>query len=436
MTQVIKRKKLLFSSLIVLSLVLGLIMLISWGGSVTAAASNAKDDKQDASRYIVLTWNDLGMHCYNRDFKDLAVLPPFNTLWAQVIEVGDPPQVVTSSVTVEFYFEDNTYSAGKSNFWDYAEQLFGGSLDPNVGLTGTGLSGEMEVFADHFEAVGIPLTEFSDSAPTTPYPYQLATIIVSDSGSGVELTRAQTVAPVSTEMHCDYCHYDNGPGNEDYATGVVEQNILSKHDEENAEEYPPGHQGLLMDRRPVLCAECHATNALGAPGAQGVPNLSNAMHSKHDGIVPDTLDGCYSCHPGPQTRCLRDVMSSSDSKIYCVDCHGTMYNVSRNSNPWLNEPRCDNAACHGSAYQQNHPLYRMSSGHGGIYCEGCHDSTHAIATSREPNDAIKFSALQGHPGTLYTCTVCHATMPSEAGPHGVTAPNFLYLPGIMYGSLP
>lgn len=39
------------------------------------------------------------------------------------------------------------------------------------------------------------------------------------------------------------------------------------------------------------------------------------------------------------------------------------------------------------------PLYRDSKGHGGIFCEGCHDGTHAIATSREPNDAIKFIEL-------------------------------------------
>ena len=39
-------------------------------------------------QYILLGWNDLGMHCYNRDFQDLAVLPPYNTLWAQVIKRG------------------------------------------------------------------------------------------------------------------------------------------------------------------------------------------------------------------------------------------------------------------------------------------------------------------------------------------------------------
>ena len=32
------------------------------------------------SEYVVFAWNDLGMHCMNRDFSELMVLPPFNVL--------------------------------------------------------------------------------------------------------------------------------------------------------------------------------------------------------------------------------------------------------------------------------------------------------------------------------------------------------------------
>ena len=60
-----------------------------------------------------------------------------------------------------------------------------------------------------------------------------------------------------------------------------------------------------------------------------------------------------------------------------------------------------------SRLRHESPLYRESKGHGGIYCEGCHDSTHAVATSRETNETIKFLQLQGHSGTLRDCTVCH-----------------------------
>jgi hypothetical protein len=377
--------------------------------------------------YVVLAWNDLGMHCYNRDFQDLAVLPPFNTLWAQVVRTGDPPELVTSGITVSYFFADNTYSVGKSNFWDYEQALFGVNLPPDVGLTGNGLAGEMDLAGDHFEAAGIPLTEYRDSDLTTRYPYQLATVVVTDDATGLELARTITVSPVSTEMRCDNCHSDGGV--EDISTGRVETNILTLHDEENAAEYPAGHTGLLMDRRPILCAECHSSNALGAPGVTGLPSLSQAMHSEHafmDGVYPG-LTACYSCHPGPQTQCLRDVMSQRG--MDCGDCHGGMHAVAQNPNPWLNEPRCDNAACHGSAYQQDQALYRMSAGHGGLYCEACHDSTHAIAPSREANDALKFIGWQGHAGTLDSCDTCHTIWPAQAGPHNHMAypPRFLPL---------
>lgn len=372
------------------------------------------------NQYRVLGWNDLGMHCYNRDFRDLAVLPPYNTLWAQVIKVGDPPEVVTTGITVTYFFEDNTYSVGKSNFWTYDQALFGVDLPDNIGLKGKGLSGEMDPQGDHFIAEGIPLTEFRDSEPFIAYPYQLATIVVTDSFTLQELARVVVVAPVSTEMHCDTCHDDYGSASEDIATGRVETNILTLHDLEAGTD--------LMTSRPVLCASCHASNALGTPGTPGLPSLSNAMHSEHSGKLPDTLEGCYNCHPGPRTRCLRDVMSQRG--MTCTDCHGPMETVAQNPNPWLNEPRCDNSGCHGSGFSQNQALYRFSSEHGGIYCEGCHDSPHAIAPTTQTNDAIKFIDLQGSPGPVRWCTVCHASMPDHDGPHGMSPP-WIYLPLII-----
>lgn len=361
--------------------------------------------------YILLGWNDLGMHCYNRDFRDLAVLPPYNNLYVQVIKREGSPQIVTEGITVTYSFPDNTYSVGKSNFWTYAKQLFGVTLAPNIGLKGKGLSGTMDLVGDHFVAEGIPLTEFSDSAPTSPQPLQMALIVAKDS-TGKIIASNQVVAPVSTEMRCDRCHSDGAFG---VTTGKVETNILTLHDQLSGSKYPAGNTTPLMDRRPVLCAGCHASAALGAPGVAGVSNLSNAMHTQHAGKVPDTTDGCYNCHPGPATKCLRDVMSVKQG-FQCSNCHGGMDKVKTNPNPWLNEPRCD--TCHTDPrYAQNAPLFRQSTGHGGIYCEACHDSTHAIATSSQPADAVKFINLQGYAGTLNKCTVCHVTQPGDPFPH-------------------
>jgi hypothetical protein len=217
-----------------------------------------------------------------------------------VIRVGNPPQIITTGITVSYSFPNNTYSAGKSNFWAYAKQLFGVDLPPDIGLTGRGLSGAMTVKGDHFVAEGIPLTEFSDSAPTTRDPYQQARIVVRDA-NGKQLAANTVVAPVSTEMHCDNCHSDNGEGSEGIATGKVETNILTKHDQEE--------HTSLMNSRPVLCAGCHSSNALGTPKKPGIPSLSNAMHGKHRDEVPSTLDGCYNCHPAAPDVCVTSCRS-------------------------------------------------------------------------------------------------------------------------------
>ena len=382
------------------------VILLGFGGIMVRESSAA------GGNYKILAWNDLGMHCYNRDFADMAVLPPYNTFWVQVVKEGNPPELVTAGIRVEYFYADNTYSVGKTNFWSYDQALFGVDLPPNVGLKGKGLSGVMDLAGDHFVAEGIPITEFSDSAPAVRQPYQLATVVVKDATTGAVLTSTQVVTPTSSEMRCDNCHSDTGIAKPSNPTGKVETNILQLHDENTGT--------TLMTKRPVLCASCHASNALGAPGQAGVKNLSKSMHEHHAGVIPGTLDGCYNCHPGPQTRCLRDVMSV-EKGMTCVSCHGGMSTVSNNPNPWLHEPRCD--ACHNSgAYNQDQPLYRFSKGHGDLYCEACHDSTHAIAPSREANDAIKFTQLQGKNGPIEECSVCHTVTPGGGGVHGIKPP--------------
>jgi hypothetical protein len=430
------RPRLFCIALVAVGLCAGILGEVCLGGTVraapfwTAAEGTAPSGAGD---YIVLAWNDLGMHCYNSSFADLAVLPPFNTLWAQVVQVGDPPRIVTSGITVTYVISGNTESATKSDFWDYAQKLFGlsGPLPPNVGLTGKTLSDSMDARGDHFEAVGIPLTEYLDISPTVRAPFQLAIVTVHDAVSGAVLAETTTVAPVSSEMHCDNCHGDAGDATRGYPitpTGKVETNILTLHDYLSSSKYPSQYPDLLMgaEQRPVLCAKCHSSNALGAAGVVGVSSLSNAMHNHHKSLPDITPDanGCYNCHPGPQTQCLRDVMSQKYG-ISCVNCHDTIDHVATNASPWLVEPKCE--TCHGSGYVTDQALYRKSKGHGRLYCAGCHDSPHAIAPSREPNDGLKFVALQGQSGTLYVCTTCHATEPVQTFSHK-PSPLHVFLP--------
>lgn len=357
------------------------------------------------AEYVLIGWNDLGMHCYDLDYATLSVLPPYNTMWAQLIRRGDPPELIAENVTVSYAFPDNKESASKTNFWDYDQELFGQDFPLNVGLKGKGLSGEMDPVAgeNHFIAEGVPLTEFSDSAPTVPDYYQLAHLTATD-GSGGLLAETTMVAPVSSEMRCFDCHNERDPNN-------FRRDILLAHDDEGETDPPLADQGTS-----VLCASCHADPALGMTGDPEVPSLSAAMHGAH---AEETSD-CYACHPGPQTQCLRDVMSQQFG-LECVDCHvgGMQALANENRTPWIDEPRCGDAACHGSAYsEQPDTLYRFSTGHGGLYCEACHNSTHAILPSREANDNLQSISLQGYAGTLADCLVCHITQPDEAGgPH-------------------
>jgi hypothetical protein len=125
-------------------------------------------------QYVVIGWNDLGMHCYDRDYSQMAVLPPYNNLWAQVIRRGDPPELVTQGVRLLYAFPDNTYSAGKTNFWDYAQEIFGLAqpLPPNVGLEGKAwpASSTRSPAGNTSKPKAYPSPSFPTALPASPTP--------------------------------------------------------------------------------------------------------------------------------------------------------------------------------------------------------------------------------------------------------------------------
>ena len=366
------------------------------GGSSGPAASGS---------YVVLGYNDLGMHCLNQDFSQFMVLPPYNNLYAQVISrSGEDPHLVSSGVTVSYTIPSNTHSADKTNFWNFVQALLGVNPAPNVGLTGNGLAGNMKPSGDNdWLATGIPITPVLDNGQTNPYP--LATITVKTSG-GQQVASTQAVVPVSWEMRCDLCH--GGQGGK-----VTAKNILQSHDRL--------HGTNLMAARPVVCGSCHAQPELGLSGQPGLPNLSRAMHHAHAsrmGMVSLTNE-CYACHPGPETQCFRDVHLSHG--LTCKTCHKSMTAVANpKRTPWVDEPRCGSTACHhvpGHQYEQPGVLYKRSKGHHSVHCEACHGSPHAITPTVVPVDNVQAIAVQGHPGTIDTCKVCHGSTPDEPFPH-------------------
>lgn len=366
-----------------------------------------------SQQYVLVGWNDLGMHCANKDFSMIAVLPPYNNMHAQLIlksPTGDP-QVVTSGYTIEYSIPGNTYSVGKTNFWDYAQQLFNlpTPLPLNVGLTGNGLTGSLLPSGNFFVATGIPITPYTDANLVTENPYQLIHLVAKAVGSSTILATTDVVIPVSNEISCvsSGCHSS-------------QQDILDEHENE------PG----FNKNGPNLCANCHADNALGTTGDPEAGIFSEVIHDKHKNMLPQNeISTCYKCHPGENTQCLRDVMGKDPvNPMTCQNCHGTMgevaSSISNGRRPWLDEPSCGNPLCHGSNYaEEPGKLFRESQGHGGLNCSACHGSPHAILPTIQANDNLQNITLQGYAGTLKECTVCHETTPNGPGPHGIMATN-------------
>lgn len=444
-----------------------------------------------ATGFKVIAWNDLGMHCMDGvDFSVFSILPPYNTIHAQVI--GPDGRLVTNGAAVLVTYESvadatgsvNRVSSTKTNFWSWVPALFGASPAADTGLAGKAMPGaankpqamDFEPAFGWFTATGIPITPYDDSGRKNYYPMMR---IVARDATGAELAATSIVLPVSDEMDCVACHASRGQ----FTGGDLKSaklNILATHDRLNAgSSYSSALQqagyrsdGLLATAQngtPILCARCHASNALGTAGYSGIPPLTSSIHAYHATVsdpqtglaLNDSSDrsSCYRCHPGATTLCLRGVMGravqpDAQLAIQCQDCHGGMSAVGSSARTgWLQEPTCQ--SCHvgtavsaagqlrftsafaasGSprtaidqtfATNSGVPaaglsLFRFSKGHGNLYCEACHGSTHAEFPSADANDNVQTILLQGHAGTLAECSACHTTVPSTAngGPHGL-----------------
>ena len=385
--------------------------------------------------YVVIGWNDLGMHCINSSYAELAVLPPFNNLRAQVIQRGNPPKIVTSGLTLEYSILNNTTVQGKTDFWQYVNQLFGVSLPLGVGLTGNSLSGKMQVVGDHFEATGIPVLPYDNRMNWNPF--QTAVIKMKNARGGL-LKTIQVTLPVSDEIHCDMCHMQGGDGTVNLPvdpntglTGTVDANlnILMTHDYYHGQNGTTTTGQNLVASQPVLCAKCHSSNALGPWGiGDGTSkSVSLAMHGWHNGVDRASDATCYSCHPGELTQCLRTGvggMGYLGTTPTCQNglCHGGISGMGDPArNPWVTEPNCEQ--CHGSNYSTSGNLYRNSTGHGGVYCAACHNSPHAWWPSKLWADNMQPTKLQRAPYAIGDCKVCHTKKQTGDSPHVIYYPS-------------
>ncbi|MCA8971604.1 MAG: hypothetical protein KDC95_17560 [Planctomycetes bacterium] len=342
----------------------------------------------------VLAWNDLGMHCIDPDFSVFTILPPFNTSHAHVIIGGklQTPGVYQLSFRgiADKSGSINTTSIGKTNFWDHVKALYGISIPPDVGLTGTKMPGAAntpqpmpyDTTFKWFTAEGLPVTPLDDNKKQNPYP--LFEYLATDTNNNV-VASTVAVVPTSNELRCDRCHASgqNPMAMPDvgwaFDTNPIRDNrlnILRLHDQRNIRRTiykdalkAKGYNALglyetvVTDGIAILCHHCHESNAQPGLGYQGISPLTVAMHDGHSDVIDvsgkqldeiTTRASCYVCHPGHETKCLRGAMGTAvgadgQFAMECQSCHGDMEDVGKTGRAgWFDEPTCQN--CHtGSA---------------------------------------------------------------------------------------
>ena len=436
-------------------------------GKTEAAAGQQPEDlgaeplpfDEENDEYILLAWNNLGMHCISDSDRYWTLLPPANDLQAQLILRGEVPEVITEGVTLSYAVEPGFENPAKHvEFWDFEDKLFGTELPENVGLSGNGMTGEMHLDEDRstFEASLVPVVPYPDDGSFNPYP--IFFVEARDSETGELLARTQMVAPTSTEMGCKNCH-----GGEWRVAGVAgftgetSRDVLAVHDRINRTNLlKPAETG-----HPKLCQSCHADPVLGTKGKPGVLGFPAAIHGWHANYLTERgAESCTSCHPasgaGP-TGCQRGVHAGVG--LDCTSCHGTLEDHAlsllkkehelgkptaaplmanlvprqvktveeiNGRTPWVQEPDC--LTCHQDFEAPESrdvlafnvwtegadDLYRMRAGEAGIQCEACHGSTHAIYPARniygKDRDNLQPLQYQGNTlpiGSQENCRVCH-----------------------------
>ena len=180
--------------------------LLCAGTSIAPAATN----------YTLVGWNNLGMHCMDSDYSVFSILPPYNTINAQLIQgiSGSNASIVILTNGIGITYQSiadpagsiNTSSASKGNFYDYMGSIIGATLPVDWGLPvpnliykmpGTNnVSQNMSLEGDFnwFVAYGIPIFPTDDAGKANQYPMMLLT---ATNNSGQVLATSDIILPVS-----------------------------------------------------------------------------------------------------------------------------------------------------------------------------------------------------------------------------------------------
>ena len=79
------------------------VLLIAGFGFLLQLEADSPDPEPSLG-WTLTTWNDLGMHCMDEDYSVFAILPPFNTLNAELIDKSGKRVAGLSRVGSALYF--------------------------------------------------------------------------------------------------------------------------------------------------------------------------------------------------------------------------------------------------------------------------------------------------------------------------------------------
>ncbi len=428
-----------------LTAVLTIVVTIIAGAAIVSAAGT----------YKVIARNDLGMHCACPTFEGFLLLPPFNTLRAQVLTMGSEPNMVSSGVTVNYSIAENTDAVLKadpyySSWLTNAPKLFPGFNPINaqgniVGLTGKKLADKMDydATARAYIAQGIPVYPVTtgDAAKdimTDPLggpkrnPYLTANITVKDT-AGTTLATTSTTVPVAFGGCCT-CHlplaqqngYPATPAGSFAYLGVMHGRNSSGINIAMIDPDGDGKGG------PVRCSWCHWDPAMGESAAPGWPaatkllpganftlkksvySFSDVLHRYHaqnqkvlTQFDANIATNCYDCHPGNGVNCYRG-SHKGKTAIWCTDCHGN-----------LNERIASNQMAQPWQQSTLPTCFTKSPGVNSAFA--CHPYDTNSSYSWNPGLFGKFINNRGHEGSIL-CESCHGSAHAEA-PSTLAADN-------------
>ncbi|BBO79140.1 cytochrome c family protein [Desulfosarcina widdelii] len=424
--------------------------------------------------YVLLAWNNLGMHCISDSDPFWILLPPANDLFAQLVRKGELPEIVSEGVKLNYRVEPGFENpSAQVRFWEFSQPLMGKRIPENVGVSGNPVTGGEMAWNEEtnaFEASLVPVVPYPANGTFNPYPLYMVEAV--DEATGTVLATTRFVAPTSTEMGCKNCH--GGGWRVAGVAGFTDEtasDVLKVHDRINRTD-------LLKKARagnPMLCQSCHADPVLGTEGKPGIPNFPAAIHGFHANYLTERgTEACFKCHPssaaGP-TGCLRGVHASLG--LDCTHCHGFLedhalsllkYEKTQGKKvdklmrhltprtvsslqdiepriPWVNEPDCLN--CHvdfekpatrdvSGFNQWTHSvagLFRMRTDDVGLMCEACHGATHAnypatnmYGKDRDNIPPLQYQGINLPIGANNNCALCHTVEMEDSVHH----PNMLH----------